>query len=176
MPWRTVQRNVELGLESKGVAKSERTACAERWLEKVGLSEFAGYHPEQLSGGMQQRVGLARALAIDPEVLLMDEPFGALDAQTRVVLQGELERIWAADAKTVVFITHDIEEALFLADRVIVMSARPGRIIADVPVAAPRPRGDAWRADPELSRLKGEIWRLLKQTGSVEPVPTEVPA
>jgi NitT/TauT family transport system ATP-binding protein len=176
MPWRTVQRNVELGLESKGIAKRERTASAERWLEKVGLSEFASYHPEQLSGGMQQRVGLARALAIDPEVLLMDEPFGALDAQTRVVLQGELERIWAADAKTVVFITHDIEEALFLADRVIVMSARPGRIIADVPVAAPRPRGDAWRADPELSRLKGEIWRLLKQTGSVEPVPTEVPA
>ena len=176
MPWRTVQRNVELGLEAKRVAKAERATRAEQWLEKVGLTEFASYYPAQLSGGMQQRVGLARALALDPEMLLMDEPFGALDAQTRVVLQGELERIWEADAKTVVFITHDIEEALFLADRVIVMSARPGRIVADIPVSAPRPRGDAWRADPELGRLKGEIWRLLKETGAVESVRTEVPA
>jgi NitT/TauT family transport system ATP-binding protein len=176
MPWRTVQRNVELGLESQGVAKAERRERAERWLSKVGLSEFADYHPAQLSGGMQQRVGLARALAIEPEMLLMDEPFGALDAQTRVVLQGELERIWAADAKTVVFITHDIEEALFLADRVIVMSARPGRIVADIAVAAPRPRGDAWRADPEFGRLKGEIWGLLKATGSIEAPRAEIPA
>ncbi len=176
LPWRSVQRNIEIGLESKRVAKDERAERAERWLEKVGLSEFAGYHPAQLSGGMQQRVGLARALAIEPEMLLMDEPFGALDAQTRVVLQGELERIWATDATTVVFITHDIEEAVFLADRVIVMSARPGRIVADIGVGARRPRGDAWRADPDFARLKGEIWSLLTATGSSEPAPTEVPA
>jgi NitT/TauT family transport system ATP-binding protein len=111
---------------------------------------------------MQQRVGLARALAIEPQLLLMDEPFGALDAQTRVLLQEELERIWEADAKTVVFITHDIEEALFLSDRVLVMSARPGRIIADVQVDAARPRGPAWRATPEFAQLKGQIWDLLR--------------
>jgi NitT/TauT family transport system ATP-binding protein len=174
MPWRTVERNVELGLEAAGVGKSERRARAGEWLEKVGLQDFAGYHPAQLSGGMQQRVGLARALALDPDMLLMDEPFGALDAQTRVVLQGELERIWEADSKTVVFITHDIEEALFLADRVIVMSARPGRIEADVEVSAPRPRGDAWRADPEFARLKGQLWELLKATGSLEPIKAAV--
>jgi NitT/TauT family transport system ATP-binding protein len=169
MPWRTVERNIELGLESQGVGKADRRRRAADWLQKVGLSEFARYYPSQLSGGMQQRVGLARALAVEPEMLLMDEPFGALDAQTRVVLQGELERIWEADAKTVVFITHDIEEALFLADRVIVMSARPGRIEADVPVTAPRPRTDAWRADPEFAVLKGQIWELLKSAKTREP-------
>ena len=162
MPWRTVLRNVELGLESKGVGRGERREQAMRWLTTVGLEEFAGYSPAQLSGGMQQRVGLARALAIEPEMLLMDEPFGALDAQTRVLLQEELERIWEADAKTVVFITHDIEEALFLADRVLVMSARPGRIIADIAVEAARPRGPAWRAAPEFAQLKGQVWELLR--------------
>jgi NitT/TauT family transport system ATP-binding protein len=162
MPWRTVVRNVELGLEALRLPKAQVRERARMWLEKVGLTEFAGYYPAQLSGGMQQRVGLARALAIDPQMLLMDEPFGALDAQTRVLLQEELERIWEADAKTVVFITHDIEEALFLADRVIVMSARPGRIIADIAVDAPRPRRDAWRAAPEFAQLKGDIWKLLR--------------
>jgi NitT/TauT family transport system ATP-binding protein len=162
MPWRTVVRNVELGLEALRLPKAEVRERARMWLEKVGLTEFADYYPAQLSGGMQQRVGLARALAIDPQMLLMDEPFGALDAQTRVLLQEELERIWEADAKTVVFITHDIEEALFLADRVIVMSARPGRVIADIAVEAPRPRRDVWRAAPEFAQLKGEIWKLLR--------------
>ncbi|ADB52511.1 ABC transporter ATP-binding protein [Conexibacter woesei] len=170
MPWRTVARNVELGLEALGRPKAERTMRAGEWLAKVDLEQFATYYPAQLSGGMQQRVGLARALAVDPEMLLMDEPFGALDAQTRVVLQGELERIWEADSKTVVFITHDIEEAIFLADRVIVMSARPGRIVADIPVEAPRPRGDAWRAAPAFAELKGRIWELLQQTAVKEPV------
>jgi NitT/TauT family transport system ATP-binding protein len=117
---------------------------------------------------MQQRVGLARALAIEPQMLLMDEPFGALDAQTRVLLQEELERIWQADAKTVVFITHDIDEALFLSDRVLVMSARPGKIIADIPVTAPRPRGATWRATPEFAQLKGQVWELLR--GAEAPV------
>jgi NitT/TauT family transport system ATP-binding protein len=162
MPWRTVVRNVELGLEALHISKSQARERALMWLEKVGLTEFANYYPAQLSGGMQQRVGLARALAIDPQMLLMDEPFGALDAQTRVLLQEELERIWEADAKTVVFITHDIEEALFLADRVLVMSARPGEIIADIAVDAARPRRDAWRSAPEFAQLKGEIWKLLR--------------
>jgi NitT/TauT family transport system ATP-binding protein len=168
MPWRTVARNVELGIERRGLSREQRRAKGLEWLRKVELEEFAGYYPAQLSGGMQQRVGLARALAVDPQMLLMDEPFGALDAQTRVVLQGELERIWAADAKTVVFITHDIEEAVFLADRVIVMSARPGRIIADIPVTAPRPRGDAWRAAPEFADLKGRIWALLQGSSDAD--------
>jgi NitT/TauT family transport system ATP-binding protein len=167
MPWRTVVRNVELGLDALSLSKSESRERASMWLAKVGLTDFAGYYPAQLSGGMQQRVGLARALAIDPQMLLMDEPFGALDAQTRVLLQEELERIWEAAAKTVVFITHDIEEALFLADRVIVMSARPGRVIADIVVEAPRPRRDAWRAAPEFAHLKAEIWKLLR-TGQQE--------
>ena len=173
MPWRTVVRNVEFGLEALDLNKQARRERAMTWLEKVGLSDFAGYYPAQLSGGMQQRVGLARALALDPELLLMDEPFGALDAQTRVLLQEELERIWEAEAKTVVFITHDIEEALFLSDRVLVMSARPGRIIADIAVDAPRPRRDTWRSAPEFGRLKGEIWELLRtgqQTALVEGV------
>jgi NitT/TauT family transport system ATP-binding protein len=162
MPWRTVQRNIELGLEALGTGREDRRRRAMGWLEKVGLAEFASYYPAQLSGGMQQRVGLARALAIEPQMLLMDEPFGALDAQTRVVLQEELERMWQHDAKTVVFITHDIEEALFLADRVLVMSARPGRIIADIAVDAARPRGTQWRAAPEFAALKGRIWDLLR--------------
>jgi NitT/TauT family transport system ATP-binding protein len=168
MPWRTVQRNVELGLDAQGVGKAEREERSLKWLGKVGLEDFASYYPAQLSGGMQQRVGLARALAIEPSMLLMDEPFGALDAQTRVLLQEELERIWEADAKTVVFITHDIDEALFLSDRVLVMSARPGKIIADIPVTAPRPRGAAWRATPEFAHLKGRVWDLLR--GSEAPV------
>jgi NitT/TauT family transport system ATP-binding protein len=162
MPWRTVIRNVELGLEVLDIGRDERRKRALEWVRKVNLEEFVNYYPAQLSGGMQQRVGLARALAIEPEMLLMDEPFGALDAQTRVLLQEELERIWEADAKTVVFITHDIEEALFLSDRVIVMSARPGRIIADIAVDAARPRGTAWRAAPEFAHLKGQIWDLLR--------------
>jgi NitT/TauT family transport system ATP-binding protein len=175
MPWRTVIRNVELGLEALSLPKSQVRERALRWLDTVGLTEFAGYYPAQLSGGMQQRVGLARALAIDPQMLLMDEPFGALDAQTRVLLQEELERIWEQAAKTVVFITHDIEEALFLADRVLVMSARPGRMIADIAVDAPRPRRDAWRSSPAFAQLKGEIWKLLR-TGQQEALLESVKA
>jgi NitT/TauT family transport system ATP-binding protein len=162
MPWRTVVRNVEFGLETQGISKAERRERALGWLERVGLTEFAGYYPGQLSGGMQQRVGLARALAIDPDMLLMDEPFGALDAQTRIVLQEELERIWAGASKTVIFITHDIDEALYLSDRVLVMSRRPGRVIADVHVDAGRPRGDEWRASAEFAELKGHLWELLR--------------
>jgi NitT/TauT family transport system ATP-binding protein len=164
MPWRTIERNVALGLESLKVPKAERAERVKNWLDKVGLRDFAEYYPAQLSGGMQQRVGLARALVLDPEALLMDEPFGALDAQTRVVLQEELERIWETEAKTAVFITHDIDEALFLADRVVVMSARPGRIVADIAVDAPRPRGTEWRSSAKFGELKGQIWDLLRSS------------
>jgi NitT/TauT family transport system ATP-binding protein len=162
MPWRTIERNVALGLESLRLPRAERERRISTWLDKVGLEEFADYYPAQLSGGMQQRVGLARALVLDPQALLMDEPFGALDAQTRVVLQEELERIWVNESKTAVFITHDIDEALFLADRVIVMSPRPGRIIADIAVEEPRPRGTAWRSSPHFGELRGQIWDLLR--------------
>jgi len=163
MPWRTVVRNVELGLEALKLSKAEVRKRAELWLEKVGLSDFASYYPAQLSGGMQQRVGLARALAIDPQMLLMDEPFGALDAQTRVLLQEELERIWEANAKTVVFITHDIEEAVFLGDRVIVLSARPGRIREDIRIELPRPRTLEIKKSAQCHEYRNQIWDLIRQ-------------
>jgi NitT/TauT family transport system ATP-binding protein len=161
-PWRTTLRNVEFGLEMVNLPKVERRERAERYLELVGLTSFADYYPHQLSGGMQQRVGLARALAVEPRVLLMDEPFGALDAQTRFLLQEELARIWAQDRKTVLFITHDIEEALFLADRVLVMSSRPGRFIEDISVPFDRPRTDHTRGLARFAEMKEHIWRTLK--------------
>lgn len=162
MPWRTVRRNVEYGLETLHLSREERRQRAMGWLEKVHLEGFADFHPMQLSGGMQQRVGLARALAIDPDILLMDEPFGALDAQTRVRLQGELEQLWSQARKTVVFVTHDIEEALYLSDRVVVMSARPGRVLEDVNVPFDRPRGDTIRGDAKFARLKSQVWDVLR--------------
>ena len=167
MPWRTVRRNVEYGLENQKLKKESRQSIAMEWLAKVDLDGFADFHPNQLSGGMQQRVGLARALAINPDILLMDEPFGALDAQTRIQLQDELERLWRSARKTVVFVTHDIEEALYLADRVVVMSARPGRIVEDIKVPFPRPRTDELRGDSEFGELKSRIWNLLRSTDDV---------
>src|SRR5690606_29959892 len=133
------------------------------WVAEIGLERFAGAYPAQLSGGMQQRVGLARAFAYDPEVLLMDEPFGALDAQTRVILQQTLLRQWEGNARTVVFVTHSIEEAITLGDRVYVMSARPGRILASFAVPFERPRdAAALRAEPAFSELYGAIWEVLR--------------
>lgn len=149
-PWRTVMRNVEFGLEARGVAKSERQATSRELINLVGLAGFEEAYPNQLSGGMQQRVSLARALANDPEVLLMDEPFSAVDSQTREVLQDELLRIWEMTHKTVVFVTHDISESVYLADRVITMSARPGRVRSDVYVNLDRPRD---RTDAAFVRL-----------------------
>lgn len=142
LPWRNVLRNVELGLEAKNISKKERRQIAEEYIELVGLSAYKHHHPAQLSGGMQQRVALARALAVDPEILLMDEPFGALDAMTRMSMQDEIERLWQEKKKTIIFVTHDIEEAVFLADRIVIMTPSPGRIksIIKVPLARKRDR------------------------------------
>jgi NitT/TauT family transport system ATP-binding protein len=169
LPWRTALANVMFGLEVKGVARAEAERIARNYLDLVGLSAFAKAYPHQLSGGMQQRVGIARALAVNPSLLLMDEPFGALDVQTRDLLQEELLRIWERDRKTVIFVTHSIEEALFLGDRIAVMSARPGRIetIIDVPFA--RPRTEAMRDEPEFRSLRRDIWQRLKGEARAAP-------
>jgi NitT/TauT family transport system ATP-binding protein len=167
LPWRTVEDNIGFGLECQGVGKVERAPLVRKYLEMVGLKGFEKHFPGQLSGGMQQRVGLARAFAIEPEMLLLDEPFGALDAQTRLTMQTELARIWAVEKRTAVLITHDIEEAVFLADRVFVMSSRPGRIVEVIDVPFPRPRVDVVRADPEFGRLKLHLWESLR-SGMVE--------
>ncbi|MCV7062983.1 ABC transporter ATP-binding protein [Mycolicibacterium vaccae] len=167
LPWRSVLANVEFGLENLGVPKDKRRQTAQRWMKIVGLEGFEEHYPAQLSGGMQQRVGLIRALAIDPKILLMDEPFGAVDDLTRMKLQEELLNLWERDNKTVVFVTHDIEEALYLADRVIVMSARPGRISEIFDVDLPRPRNPEIRALPEFAKLKGEVLKCLHMTGAI---------
>lgn len=142
LPWRNVLRNVELGLEAKKIPKRERRGIAEEYIELVGLSPYKNHYPAQLSGGMQQRVALARALAVEPEILLMDEPLGALDAMTRMSMQDEIERLWLEKKKTIIFVTHDIEEAVFLADRIVIMTSSPGRIksIIKVPLARKRDR------------------------------------
>jgi NitT/TauT family transport system ATP-binding protein len=163
LPWRTVLGNVEFGLENRKVPKRERRARAEELVRLVDLAGFEQHYPSQLSGGMQQRVGLARALAIRPRLLLMDEPFGSVDSQTKMLLQAELVRLWEADAKTVVFITHDIEEALFLGDVVYVLGPRPSNVMSRIEVPFPRPRTDALRANPEFAQLREEIWESLKQ-------------
>ncbi|MFD0141565.1 MULTISPECIES: ABC transporter ATP-binding protein [unclassified Streptomyces] len=162
LPWRTAQGNVEFGLEATGVPRRERAARAREFLDLVGLSGFEHRHPHELSGGMRQRVAIARSLAYDPDVLLMDEPFGALDAQTRESLQDELLRIWQRTGKTVVFITHSIDEAVYLGQRVAVMTSRPGRIKQVVPVAlGSRADTDDIRSAPEFARHRHEIWSLL---------------
>ncbi|MCD6673219.1 MAG: ABC transporter ATP-binding protein [Burkholderiaceae bacterium] len=149
-PWRNVLRNVTFGLEARGIGANERSSVALELINLVGLSGFESAYPGQLSGGMQQRVSLARALANDPEVLLMDEPFSAVDSQTRETLQEELLRIWRVKHKTVIFVTHDIAEAAFLADRVVTMATRPGRVRSDIAIGLERPRD---RTNPEFVRL-----------------------
>jgi NitT/TauT family transport system ATP-binding protein len=160
LPWRTVRSNVEFGLELKGVGRSERTKVSTRLIEMVGLTGFEEAHPNELSGGMKQRVGIARALATDPAILLMDEPFGALDAQTRNLMQKELLRIWKETKKTVIFVTHSVDEAVFLADRIIVLSGRPGHIkdIYDIPLEKPMDR-----ASPDFANLRKCILNELEQ-------------
>ena len=162
LPWRTVQHNIELGLELKRTAAAKRGLVAEQLVSLVGLAGFENHYPHELSGGMKQRVGLARALATDPDVLLMDEPFAALDAQTRDLMQVELLRIWRQARKTVLFVTHQIDEAIYLSDRVLVMSKRPGRTKQIFDIKLPRPREYEMRVTPEFNDLKLEIWNTLK--------------
>ena len=161
-PWMSVVDNVAFGLKLEGVPQRERRARAAAFLERVGLSAFANHYPHELSVGMRQRVGIGRAIVVDAPLLLMDEPFGALDAQTRRRMQGELLGIWASDRRTVVFVTHDIDEAVLLGDRVIVMSGRPGRILADIAVPFARPR-DARRDVAESRAIVEDVWRLLDE-------------
>lgn len=161
-PWLTALENVCWPLEMKGLPKAERLSAARNWLDLVHLSRYADLYPAQLSGGMKQRVALARLLALDPEVLLMDEPFGALDAQTRELLQEELQSIWRKHRKTALFVTHDIDEAIYLATRVIVFTARPGRIKADIAVGELDRSGD-FRKSPEFFHLRTQVWDLLRE-------------
>jgi NitT/TauT family transport system ATP-binding protein len=160
-PWRTVSENVSFGLEMRGVSREVRQERTRKYLAKVGLVQFANHYPFQLSGGMKQRVALARALACDPEILLMDEPLGALDAQTRTIMQEELLRIWEEEKKTVVYVTHSIEEAILLGDRVVLMTARPGRIKSIYPVNLPRPRKLELKTTLEYNFLAEQLWNDL---------------
>jgi NitT/TauT family transport system ATP-binding protein len=162
LPWRTVLGNVELGLELKRLPVEMRRGISRRLIDMVGLAGFEAHYPHELSGGMKQRVGLARALATDPEVLLMDEPFAALDAQTRDIMQVELLRIWQQTRKTVLFVTHQIEEAVYLSDRVVVMTKRPGNAKKVFDIALPRPRDYEMRVTPQFNDIKLEIWHTLR--------------
>jgi NitT/TauT family transport system ATP-binding protein len=162
-PWKTVIENVAFGLQMRGVGRAERLETANYWLERVGLRKFAQYYPYQISGGMKQRVSIIRALANDPEVLLMDEPLGALDAQTRIVLQDELLRIWEETRKTVVYITHSLDEAILLGDRVILMTAHPGRLLRTFQIDIPRPRTVDTMNTAAFGTLRGAIWEELSK-------------
>jgi ABC-type nitrate/sulfonate/bicarbonate transport system ATPase subunit len=161
-PWLTVADNVAFGLREQGMPAAERAGIVEAWLERVGLAAFANHYPKQLSGGMQQRTAIARALANDPAIVLLDEPFGALDNQTRALMQELLLGIWERERKTVLFVTHDIEEAIFLASRVIVMTARPGRIKAEVAVDLAHPRHYTVKTSPEFSALKARLTEEIR--------------
>jgi NitT/TauT family transport system ATP-binding protein len=164
LPWRTVLANVEFSLELRQVAKEQRATIARQVLKRVGLNEFENHYPHELSGGMQQRAGLARALAVNPAILLMDEPFGSVDAQTRQLLQEELLELWQREQKTVIFVTHSMDEAVFLSDRVVVMTPRPGKVaeILDVPLKRPRIAEEV-RRDPTFVDLTNYIWNSLKK-------------
>jgi NitT/TauT family transport system ATP-binding protein/sulfonate transport system ATP-binding protein len=156
-PWLSVVENIAFGLREKGVAERQRLELARDWAGRVGLGSFMEHFPKQLSGGMQQRTAIARALANDPKILLLDEPFGALDNQTRALMQEMLLGIWERERKTVLFVTHDIEEAIFVGSRVVVMSARPGRIKADIKVDLPHPRPYTIKTSPEFVALKERL-------------------
>lgn len=160
-PWKTVIQNVAFGLQMRGISEKDRMDVAHGWLDRVGLAKFADHYPHQISGGMKQRVSIIRALANDPEVLLMDEPLGALDAQTRVVLQDELMRIWEETRKTVVYITHSLDEAVLLGDRVVLMSAQPGRILDIYEIDIDRPRSIDTMNLPAFAEYRAAIWQRL---------------
>lgn len=161
-PWRTVLENIEVGLEIRGVPKAERRRIAQEHLELVGLTGAGARYPHEISGGMKQRVAIARSLAYKPDVLLMDEPFAALDAQTREILQGELLRIWEQYRKTIVFITHSLDEAIFLSDRIAVMTRRPGTVKQILEVPLPRPRLPELRNSEAFVALRQQAWDILK--------------
>jgi NitT/TauT family transport system ATP-binding protein len=159
-PWRTVIQNITFGPQMKGLSKTESLEKAEKYLKLVGLEQFRNSYPYELSGGMRQRVAIARALANEPKVLLMDEPFGALDAQTRNTLQNELLDVWAKDQITIIFVTHSVDEAVFLADKIVVMTARPGKIKKVINVDLPRPRD---RTSSEANELRHQLLRMLAE-------------
>ncbi|ROS75398.1 NitT/TauT family transport system ATP-binding protein [Cellulomonas sp. PhB143] len=173
-PWLTVRKNVEFGLRTAGVPARERAERADHFIRLVGLEQFADALPKTLSGGMKQRCAIARAYAVDPSILLMDEPFGALDALTRVRLQEQLLETWSQDRRTVVFITHDVDEAVFLANRVVVMAARPGRIQEVVDVDLPYPRTEDVRLSPEFGELRNRVWHAVyhQSTSLAQPSTT----
>jgi NitT/TauT family transport system ATP-binding protein len=160
LPWRTVLSNVELGLEIDRVPKEDRVELARKYLNLVGLSQYEKYYPGQLSGGMKQRVAIARALAYNPQILLMDEPFSALDAQNREILQGELLQIWAKTKKTIIFVTHSVDEAVLLSNKVIVMGANPGRVIKSLDINLQYPRNQSTK---EFQQLRQEIWNEISR-------------
>jgi NitT/TauT family transport system ATP-binding protein len=162
LPWRDILSNVGIGSEIAGIRTPEQRALTQHLLELVGLKGFEHYYPRQLSGGMRQRVNLARALAVNPDLLLMDEPFSALDAQTREIMQTELLRIWEEGRKTVLFVTHQIDEAVFLSDRVFVFARRPGRLQEIIDIDLPRPRTLALKRTPEFVALVDRIWKLIE--------------
>ncbi|SDF62918.1 ABC transporter ATP-binding protein [Sporolituus thermophilus] len=162
-PWLTVRQNIEFGLEVAGRPKAERRDIAYHYLEKIGLKGFENAYPQNLSGGMKQRVAIARALANDPEVLLMDEPFGALDAQTRTVMQELLVDVWEESHKTILFVTHDVDEAVFLGDTIYVMTARPGKIKERIEVPLPRPRKFDVKLSPVFLEIKRQVLELIRE-------------
>ena len=161
-PWKTVAGNVAWGLHAQGVARAEVDAIVHKYLEMMGLADFRNHYPAELSGGMKQRVALARVLAFDPKVLLMDEPFGALDAQTRETMQEELTRLWERTRKTIVFVTHDIDEAVYLGDRIVVLTARPGRIKEEVKIDLPRPRDLTIKKSMQCHEYRNYVWDLIR--------------
>jgi len=161
-PWRTVAGNVAWGLETQGVPRARIDSTVDGYLQMMNLSDFRNHYPAELSGGMKQRVALARVLAIDPKVLLMDEPFGSLDAQTRETMQEELIKLWERTRKTIVFVTHDIEEAVFLGDRVVVLTARPARIREEVRIDLPRPRDLSVKKSVQCLEYRNYIWDLVR--------------
>ncbi|QRG08337.1 ABC transporter ATP-binding protein [Xanthobacter dioxanivorans] len=162
-PWKTVRENVEFGLKMRGLGRSERAVAARTLLGLAGLSAFEDHYPDRLSGGMKQRVGIVRALATGPKVLLLDEPFGALDAQTRIIMQQILTNLWQRLGISVLFVTHDIDEAIFLSDRIYVMTARPGTIKAEVTVPLARPRDAALQLSPDFIQLRADLGALIRE-------------